>query len=88
MQEGERKAFLRMYLSKRSKKLLEKQEIKIAEAPQSGNPRFLQVLLEDISVFGNHDKLNLRIQTNLRASVRSTLLIPLLLSAISLSHML
>lgn len=68
-QEGERKAFLRMYLSKGSKKLSEKQELKIAEAPQAGNPRFLQVLLDDISVFGDFDKLNSRIQTNLKANV-------------------
>jgi hypothetical protein len=41
-----------MYLSKNSKKLTEKQELKIAAAPQAGNPRFLKVLLDDISVFG------------------------------------
>jgi hypothetical protein len=73
VQEGERKAFLRMYLSKGSKKLSEKQELKIAEAVQAGNPRFLQVLLDDISVFGDFDKLNHRIQTNLKASVLSRL---------------
>lgn len=70
-QEGERKAFLRMYLSKRSKKLSEKQELTIAAAHQAGNPRFLQVLLDDISVFGDFEKLDNRIRTNLKAQVNS-----------------
>ncbi|KAL6043085.1 actin [Balamuthia mandrillaris] len=73
LEEGERKAFLRMYLSKSSKRLSEKQELKIAAAPQAGNPRFLRVLLDDISVFGDYDKLNERIDRDLQAKTTGDL---------------
>jgi hypothetical protein len=46
MEEGERIAFLRMYLNWNSKKLSDKQEFTIAAAKQTSNPRFLKILLE------------------------------------------
>jgi nephrocystin-3 len=71
--EAERKSFLRMYLSLYSKRLSEKQEFNIAKENTTSNPRFLQTLLDDISVFGDFDKLESRISRVLSAKNTSTL---------------
>jgi hypothetical protein len=47
--------------------LKENQEFKISAAPQTANPRFLQTLLDDICVFGDHDELDKRIDLLLKA---------------------
>jgi hypothetical protein len=48
LEEAERISFVRMNLNLNSKKLSEKQEFKIAAGSQTGNPRFLKTLIEDI----------------------------------------
>eukprot|EP01105_Mastigella_eilhardi_P027734 TRINITY_DN8715_c0_g3_i1.p1 TRINITY_DN8715_c0_g3~~TRINITY_DN8715_c0_g3_i1.p1 ORF type:complete len:1056 (-),score=242.25 TRINITY_DN8715_c0_g3_i1:18-3134(-) len=67
LEEGERKAFVRVFLNQRAKKLTDAQEFRIASTPQTANPRFLQTLLEDISVFGEHEALDKRISQCLDA---------------------
>eukprot|EP00727_Mastigamoeba_balamuthi_P008715 m51a1_g4466 hypothetical protein (1454) ;mRNA; f:212409-226250 len=67
LKEAERKSFVRMYLNQRAKKLNEQQEFKIASTPQTANPRFLQTLLDDIAVFGEHENLEKRLTTCLEA---------------------
>eukprot|EP01098_Paradermamoeba_levis_P013087 TRINITY_DN5882_c0_g1_i1.p1 TRINITY_DN5882_c0_g1~~TRINITY_DN5882_c0_g1_i1.p1 ORF type:complete len:466 (+),score=135.26 TRINITY_DN5882_c0_g1_i1:2086-3483(+) len=71
--EAERKAFTQTYLDLYMKKLSDKQEFKIAAAKQGGNPRFLQTLLDDICLFGEHEELEKKIDFDLKASNTSDL---------------
>eukprot|EP01132_Coremiostelium_polycephalum_P008646 gene8646-10643_t len=71
--EAERKSMVRTYLSKFAKKLTDKQEILIATSPSTTNPRFLQILLDDICVFGDFERLNERILRLLKARNTSEL---------------
>ncbi|KAH3742581.1 Tetratricopeptide repeat protein [Pelomyxa schiedti] len=73
LEEAERKSFVRMYLSQRAKKLSDPQEFTIASAGQTANPRFLQTLLDDIAVFGDHESLDNRIKQCLAAKNTSKL---------------
>lgn len=50
-----------------SKKLSEKQEFKISASPPCGNPRYLMTLIEDISVWGEFDQLDSKIDQDLIA---------------------
>eukprot|EP01126_Amoeba_proteus_P045546 TRINITY_DN5103_c0_g2_i1.p1 TRINITY_DN5103_c0_g2~~TRINITY_DN5103_c0_g2_i1.p1 ORF type:complete len:1163 (+),score=289.74 TRINITY_DN5103_c0_g2_i1:174-3662(+) len=68
LEEGERKGFIRGYLNKLSKKLTEAQELKVAAQESCSNPRFLRVLLEDLSLFGDFESLDKRIDLDLAAS--------------------
>eukprot|EP01125_Pyxidicula_operculata_P008164 TRINITY_DN275_c3_g1_i1.p1 TRINITY_DN275_c3_g1~~TRINITY_DN275_c3_g1_i1.p1 ORF type:complete len:1833 (-),score=537.60 TRINITY_DN275_c3_g1_i1:60-5486(-) len=67
LEEGDRKAFIRMHLNRVSKKLTEQQELKVAENDKTSNARFLRVLLDDISLFGEFELLDQRIERCLRA---------------------
>lgn len=71
--EGERTSFIRQYLNVSSKKLSEGQEFRIAKTPQTGNPRYLKVLLEDINMWGQYEALDKRIDNDLKASDSSQL---------------
>ncbi|EAL63771.1 TPR repeat-containing protein [Dictyostelium discoideum AX4] len=71
--EAERKSMVRLYLQKYAKKLSDQQEIAIAISKSTTNPRFLQLLLDDILVFGDYERLNDRIKTLLRAKNTSEL---------------
>jgi len=73
LEEGERKAFIRLYLNKASKKLTEAQELKVAAQQQSANPRFLRVMLDDLSIFGEFESLDKRIELDLSAESVSRL---------------
>mmetsp|Transcript_24246 Transcript_24246/g.26929 ORF Transcript_24246/g.26929 Transcript_24246/m.26929 type:complete len:1179 (+) Transcript_24246:885-4421(+) len=73
LSEGERISFIRQFLSQHSKRLSEKHEFKIAKSKQAGNPRYLQTLLEDISVWGEFEELDTRITKNLQARNASEL---------------
>lgn len=88
LEEAERKALIRMLLDVNSKKLSTKQEVseyhtinlinvilqlQIAAQPQCGNPRFLRVLLDDITVWGQFDQLDSKIAKDLKASTTSQL---------------
>ncbi|KYR01370.1 TPR repeat-containing protein [Tieghemostelium lacteum] len=65
--EAERKALVRLYLQKFAKKLSDQQEIQIATSNSTSNPRFLQLLLDDICVFGDFERLGERILRLLKA---------------------
>eukprot|EP01127_Copromyxa_protea_P018631 TRINITY_DN5905_c0_g1_i1.p1 TRINITY_DN5905_c0_g1~~TRINITY_DN5905_c0_g1_i1.p1 ORF type:complete len:1833 (+),score=344.13 TRINITY_DN5905_c0_g1_i1:770-5500(+) len=67
LEEGERKAFIRSYLNKVSKKLTETQELRVAGESHCANPRFLRVMLDDISIFGEFESLDKRIDLDLSA---------------------
>ena len=60
-------AFLRLHLNWHSKRLSDKQEYAVSAAKQTANPRFLKILLEDICVFGDYERLDKRINHDLRA---------------------
>lgn len=65
---GARKSFISQYLqATHGKKLDERQEIRIAECPQAGNPRFLQTFLDEICVAAVHEDLDTRINRALQA---------------------
>jgi len=71
--EGERTSFIRQYLNVSSKKLSEGQEFRIAKTSQTGNPRYLKVLLEDINMWGQFEALDKRIDNDLKATDTSQL---------------
>jgi len=71
--EGERTSFIRQFLNVSSKKLSENQEHRIAKVHQTGNPRYLKVLLEDINMWGQFEALDRRIDNDLKASDTSQL---------------
>eukprot|EP00026_Physarum_polycephalum_P000414 Phypoly_transcript_00415.p1 GENE.Phypoly_transcript_00415~~Phypoly_transcript_00415.p1 ORF type:complete len:1535 (+),score=349.28 Phypoly_transcript_00415:114-4718(+) len=73
LEEGERKALIRMLLDVNSKKLSAKQELQIAHYQQCGNPRFLRVLLDDITVWGQYEQLDTKIARDLKATTTSEL---------------
>ena len=58
-----------MKLNESSKKLNEKQEFVVAAAPQSGNPRYLSVLIEDISLWGEFEALDTKIDRDLKVTI-------------------
>lgn len=68
MAEADRKAFIRLYLTGRSKRLTEKQEFQIAQAPQTSLPLYLKTLLDDLSEFGKFEQLDSKITQSLQAS--------------------
>ncbi|EGC30921.1 hypothetical protein DICPUDRAFT_58027 [Dictyostelium purpureum] len=71
--EPERKSMVRLYLQKYAKKLTDQQEIQIAISKSTSNPRFLQLVLDDILVFGDYEKLDTRVKTLYRAKNTSNL---------------
>uniref|UniRef100_A0A6B2KWC3 NACHT domain-containing protein n=1 Tax=Arcella intermedia TaxID=1963864 RepID=A0A6B2KWC3_9EUKA len=73
IEQAERASFIRQYLNMNSKKLSEAQEHKIARCKQTGNPRYLKVLLEDISMWGQFEQLDKRIDNDLKATDTSQL---------------
>jgi preprotein translocase subunit SecA/nephrocystin-3 len=73
MAEADRKAFIRLYLTHRSKRLTEKQEFQIAQAPQTSHPLYLKTLLDDLSEFGKFEQLDQKINSSLQASNASAL---------------
>jgi len=68
MAEADRKAFIRLYLTHRSKRLTEKQEFQISQAAQTSHPLYLKTLLDDLSEFGKFEQLDQKISLNLQAS--------------------
>jgi hypothetical protein len=54
-------------LRQHSKRLNDAQESRIARAPQTGNPRYLVTLLDDIAAWGTFETLDKRIDTDLAA---------------------
>ncbi|KAF2077076.1 hypothetical protein CYY_001643, partial [Polysphondylium violaceum] len=64
---AERKSMVRLYLQKFGKKVNDQQEIVIATSGSTLNPRFLRLLLDDICIFGEYERLNERINKLLKA---------------------
>jgi len=58
LREDERHALITGYLSRFRKTLDEKQLSTIIQSPQTGNPLFLRVLLDELRVFGIYEQLN------------------------------
>ena len=65
--EQERALFIEQYLAQYTKALSPARARRIAAAPQSANPLYLQALLEELRVFGAHERLDERIAHYLEA---------------------
>jgi tetratricopeptide (TPR) repeat protein len=63
----ERKALIPIYLKQYTKELSAHRIEKIAQAEQTYNPLFLKVLLEELRLFGEHERLDERINHYLEA---------------------
>jgi hypothetical protein len=57
----ERKELIRQFLGEYSRTLSPKRVDRIASAPQSANPLYLRVLLDELRLFGEHERLEERI---------------------------
>ena len=55
LDEERRVELIRRTLRQQSKRLSERQEARIASCPQTGNPRYLRTLLEDIGMWGQYE---------------------------------
>lgn len=64
----ERRRFITNYLAQYAKRLSSARAELIAAAPQCDNPLFLQALLEELRLFGVHERLDERITDYLKAS--------------------
>jgi hypothetical protein len=58
---SDREQFINEYLALFSKRLDTRRVVRIANAAQTGNPAFLQMLLEELRLFGEHERLEERI---------------------------
>ena len=63
----ERKTLIREFLQNYGRSLSQERVDRIAKAPQSSNPLFLRVLLDELRIFGVHEKLEERIAYYLEA---------------------
>jgi WD40 repeat protein len=61
MGPGERGAFVKGHFEKYGKKLLPEDQARILSHRLAGNPLFLRTLLEELRVFGVHEKLGVRL---------------------------
>ncbi len=64
---GEREKLIDAYLGQYTKNLNFAQRSRIAAAPQSANPLYLRVLLDELRIFGKYEELNERIEYYLKA---------------------
>jgi tetratricopeptide (TPR) repeat protein len=67
LRPDERELLIREYLAQYRKELSPDQHTRIAAAPQTANPLFLQALLEELRLFGSHERLEERIRHYLEA---------------------
>lgn len=63
----ERDEFIRTYLARYTKRLNDERCDRIAQCPQASNPLFLRAVLEELRVFGLHERLDERIAHYLSA---------------------
>ncbi|MEO6939015.1 MAG: tetratricopeptide repeat protein [Candidatus Kapaibacterium sp.] len=63
----EREALIARFLSEYRKSLTLEQSRKVASTPQAANPLFLRTFLEEMRLFGTHEKLDARIEHYLAA---------------------
>jgi nephrocystin-3 len=74
LEDDERRELIKEYLKKLYAKELSEERVKrIAAAPQSANPLYLQALLEELRLFGVHERLDERISYYLGAKTVSAL---------------
>lgn len=71
--EDERKLLMKTVLAKYRKTLDPSQIDRIAAAPQSSNPLYLRILLEELRLFGIHEELVAQIDTYLEGTSPETL---------------
>lgn len=64
---GERQELIREYLALYSKSLSTERVQRIVDDPQSGNPLYLRILLDELRQFGSHERLDERIDSYLDA---------------------
>lgn len=63
----ERRKLIREFLAQYSRDLGEQRTARLVQAPQTANPLYLRVLLDELRVFGVHEQLNERIEWCLQA---------------------
>jgi tetratricopeptide (TPR) repeat protein len=61
LESSERRVLIERYLGQYAKQLDRERTERIASAPQAASPLFLRALLEELRVFGEHEKLDERI---------------------------
>ncbi len=66
-EEEERRRFIDKYLVQYAKSLSAERSERIASAPAAANPLYVQVLLEELRVFGSHERLEERLEHYLTA---------------------
>jgi len=64
---AERRKFIGKYLKQYTKSLNDTRSARLADAPQCANPLYLRVLLEELRLFGEHERLDERISHYLEA---------------------
>ncbi len=67
LDESERRQLIRDFLSQHTRDLGDQRTSRIVSAPQTANPLYLRVLLDELRVFGVHEELNARIDWYLEA---------------------
>jgi nephrocystin-3 len=67
LSQSERERLITEYLAQSAKALSPDREERIAAAPQSANPLYLRVLLDELRLFGEHERLDERINHYLQA---------------------
>jgi len=67
LDESERDALIRLSLERYSKRLDPELRRRIRESPAAGNALYLRLFLEELRVFGDHERLSSRIAQYLRA---------------------
>ncbi len=68
LEVDERKQLIKEYLDQHAKQLSAAQGERIASADQAANPLYLRALLDELRVFGAHEKLDTRIEHYLTAT--------------------
>jgi tetratricopeptide (TPR) repeat protein len=68
LNEAERQRFIVDYLAQYTKVLAPGPAARLAASPQAGNPLYLQALLEELRVFGDHERLEATITHYLEAA--------------------
>lgn len=73
LRDDERKELVRALLWRYRKRLTDAQVDRIVSAPQAGNPLYLRALLEELRIFGIHERLDQRVGYYLEATTVSDL---------------
>lgn len=74
LHEDERTELICRYLRRYGKRLTDSQTVRIAASPSTGSPQFTRVLLNELRVYGEHERLDARIDELLGARTTDELL--------------